>query len=724
MENIVFESNGGVFSAEYTIAEGCTEKMTLSTSDGSWLTAEAVDGEIKITAQKNSTKTSRKGTATILMNSVPCHVFDIAQDGATNHAESTEYVWGTCMATIDACGGSVTVSVPYTATTTYTDGTNSKVFSYSSVTVTVDANESSSSKTIEENHVTITQGGGPCSGCNGKNTTYSFTPTTAFAESCDAVVNVDIPYTATTTYSNCPSETLVGVSSTTIPITVNNTRSSRAITNGSCTIYQAGGPCDDCILSAINYSYEAQALTVSACTTSVELNIPYTAIEEYSNCESALTTGTSAVTVGFGENGSQEPRVIGGGVCPYTITQEAGPCEGCDELSSYIKYMKVETAVSQCTDSVSLEVPYSSITEYTNCEDVLHESGVSAITVNIGKNDTTEAIEYNDDAYKITQAAGPCESYVHIQASQSYFDYSGGTFTITYFVSRSSTNTVADIITDVDIDCHVNFSHFIWDLSDPYEIQDGVWQMSGRFSENTLNTVDVVTFTATCESTNNKTDTVTLYLNTKPIVNIGASDYFILTYNWASSDGKDLDTLTIINSDEITSLSGNPINTYAMGYISNESRRQLVNEDSTVTYAEWAGDNTGDGDESVVIYWKNIRESADTTSNIVEVDIFANWFNTRLNGNMILYGNAYLGSDGHSSSEEISKSGYDYIANTALTTNIWSGSFTRTITAASSSNAVAGKVPTSVEKIGQYYTKVATLTYNLITKEITLAQAI
>lgn len=102
---------------------------------------------------------------------------------------------------------------------------------------------------------------------------------------------------------------------------------------------------------------------------------------------------------------------------------------------------------------------------------------------------------------------------------------------------------------------------------------------------------------------------------------VTSADYLIISYNWTSANGTDLDGSTNIES---------PVTTADVGY------GQAVN--GAPPYLYWSGDNTYTGAE---YYYVDLRQFADTA--VVKIRCAAWWWEIRGNGNVLLKAEASKG---------------------------------------------------------------------------------
>lgn len=120
-------------------------------------------------------------------------------------------------------------------------------------------------------------------------------------------------------------------------------------------------------------------------------------------------------------------------------------------------------------------------------------------------------------------------------------------------------------------------------------------------------------------------------------------DYLTFTYSWTDDDGDDLDSATVIRNSGIPIGSDATLDDYYVGYGGNG------NKDSVNKYLIHGGDNMASGDEGVLVKWKDVLATKDYVSEGITtlyLDIYANWFIWRKDGNMSITFNTYKGNDG------------------------------------------------------------------------------
>lgn len=120
------------------------------------------------------------------------------------------------------------------------------------------------------------------------------------------------------------------------------------------------------------------------------------------------------------------------------------------------------------------------------------------------------------------------------------------------------------------------------------------------------------------------------------IISGHAMDYMIINYYYTGNDGKDLDTVTELNS---TNING------TIGYKQNDL---IVHNNKTLL--AWAGDNVGGGSENAnTKYYESIYLDLNAITSECgddcEITLYGTWFNTRNNGYINTTFNCYTGTN-------------------------------------------------------------------------------
>ena len=125
-------------------------------------------------------------------------------------------------------------------------------------------------------------------------------------------------------------------------------------------------------------------------------------------------------------------------------------------------------------------------------------------------------------------------------------------------------------------------------------------------------------------------------------------DFLTFTFNWASYDGSDLDTMTWIDDNHIeipnkNGLVPRTLDELGVGFsgIGSES----LYSGNTSTYIQHGGDNTGSGNECVLINFKKLCDRDWISSGITKLYAysFGNWFGNKIQGNCSVSMKTYKG---------------------------------------------------------------------------------
>ena len=132
-----------------------------------------------------------------------------------------------------------------------------------------------------------------------------------------------------------------------------------------------------------------------------------------------------------------------------------------------------------------------------------------------------------------------------------------------------------------------------------------------------------------------------LYINinqSKNIIIIPEFDYLVFRYFWGENDGRDLDTSTGYVNTGIILPNGKKLDEMPVGY-----GMAGRNDNETSNYVQFGGDNMASGNECVFITTNTLITHYDTLPDIVNIDVYANWWGSRLTGNCEFELTAYKG---------------------------------------------------------------------------------
>ena len=125
-------------------------------------------------------------------------------------------------------------------------------------------------------------------------------------------------------------------------------------------------------------------------------------------------------------------------------------------------------------------------------------------------------------------------------------------------------------------------------------------------------------------------------------------DFLTFTFNWTSNDGSDLDTMTWIDDNHIEipdkdGLSLRTLDELGVGFSGIGSA--ILYSGNTSTYIQHGGDNTGSGNECVLINFKKLCNRDWIGSGITKLYAysFGNWFSNKTQGNCSVSMKTYKG---------------------------------------------------------------------------------
>ena len=125
-------------------------------------------------------------------------------------------------------------------------------------------------------------------------------------------------------------------------------------------------------------------------------------------------------------------------------------------------------------------------------------------------------------------------------------------------------------------------------------------------------------------------------------------DFLTFTFNWTSDDGSDLDTMTWIDDNHIEILNKNglvPRTLDELGVGFSGIGSDSLYSGNTSTYIQHGGDNTGSGNECVLINFKKLCDRDWISSGVTKLYAysFGNWFGNKIQGNCSVSMKTYKG---------------------------------------------------------------------------------
>ena len=125
-------------------------------------------------------------------------------------------------------------------------------------------------------------------------------------------------------------------------------------------------------------------------------------------------------------------------------------------------------------------------------------------------------------------------------------------------------------------------------------------------------------------------------------------DFLTFTFNWTSDDGSDLDTMTWIDDNNIKILDKDgqfPRTLDKLGVGFNGIGSESLYSGNTSTYIQHGGDNTGSGNECVLINFKKLCDRDWISSGVTKLYAysFGNWYGNKIQGNCSVSMKTYKG---------------------------------------------------------------------------------
>ena len=347
-------------------------------------------------------------------------------------------------------------------------------------------------------------------------------------------------------------------------------------------------------------------------------------------------------------------------------------------------------------------------------------------------------------------------------------DGNGTTVKIYYYLSESDADG-ATPITDESILFDNNHNSYL-NLSTPQGVNvvntgysNGLFYKEVSFDRNDTDSGITHEFTATCAHYNCREKSVSIYQGSPYDNIIPNCDYFVFTYSWKDTDGRDLDSLTVLS---VYDRDGN-MTSFKDEYYNNSETSGLtvgwqgsakgvsvtsttlthpitsvfLTADTRVVgdvnnpYLKHGADNTQSGAEGAIVNIKSILNSGRVADDdTIKIDIYGNWYGDKSDGNCIISYSQFTGSTDGNYQTEILESEhpnnptvswderfYYSFSNTSAAQQIGSAITTNEIyvLAAGSSNIRRTKA-TGGCPIEAFYSKLATLTFNNRTNTTTL----
>ena len=267
-------------------------------------------------------------------------------------------------------------------------------------------------------------------------------------------------------------------------------------------------------------------------------------------------------------------------------------------------------------------------------------------------------------------------------------------------VSKDNRDNNIDIIlpTNNDIIENINITY----------VNNGIYNLSFDITQNDDVDVRDASIVLTQETSGKKLTINISQMSDKMIV-LPDFDNLILRYNWTNDDGRDFDTMTVINGTGLT-INNKKVDDYNVGYGSGNTNSNFV--------LMHGGDNTISGDETCLIRMGDICSEENLltmkTNGVKSfyIDIYGLWYDSKNKGNITIEMTAYKGGTvslgtGDNAFKWIVNGG-EKVLTTTLSTNV--NAFVNC-----SSNSASIR-PQYCRHYKDSYTKIGRVTYNIKTK--------
>lgn len=267
-------------------------------------------------------------------------------------------------------------------------------------------------------------------------------------------------------------------------------------------------------------------------------------------------------------------------------------------------------------------------------------------------------------------------------------------------VSKDNRDNNIDIIlpTNNDIIENINITY----------VNDGIYNLSFDITQNDDVDVRDASIVLTQETSGKKLTINISQMCDKTIV-LPDFDNLILRYNWTADDGRDFDTMTVINGTGLT-INNKKVDDYNVGYGSGNTNSNFV--------LMHGGDNRISGDETCLIRMGDICSEENLltmkTNGVKSfyIDIYGLWYDSKNKGNITIEMTAYKGGTvslgtGDNAFKWIVNGG-EKVLTTTLSTNV--NAFVNC-----SSNSASIR-PQYCRHYKDSYTKIGRVTYNIKTK--------
>lgn len=273
-----------------------------------------------------------------------------------------------------------------------------------------------------------------------------------------------------------------------------------------------------------------------------------------------------------------------------------------------------------------------------------------------------------------------------------------------YWVQSDKGKKITDNVTLEDVALNDDELPIVFDINSSTSIVDGKNVKTVKVLENDINKPRFYRFkTKYNKESGMESDTIEVKQVGKEQIILPPFDYLTFTYSWKQDDGRDLDSATFVRNSNIPieSVPGKKtLNDIYVGYGGIKDNEE-VNQ-----YLIHGGDNTQSG---AMINWKKIcdRDFISEGINTLYLDVYANWHAFKDNGNMSVSFKTYKGNDGL----ELDKVNHVFkpIGDTVEVSNkILNGLNVYSFSS------------TNINNVKKFYSKVATVEYDVRTKSAVL----
>ncbi len=271
-----------------------------------------------------------------------------------------------------------------------------------------------------------------------------------------------------------------------------------------------------------------------------------------------------------------------------------------------------------------------------------------------------------------------------------------------YWLQSDKGKKITDGVILEDVALNIDELPINFDANSNVSIVDNKNVKTVKILENDVNKPRFYRFKAKYNKGGMETDTIEVKQVGKEQVILPPFDYLTFTYSWDSDAGRDLDSATFVRNSNIPieSVAGKTLNDFYVGYSGSHNKE-------VEQYLIHGGDNTQSGAEGAMVNWKKIcdRDLISEGINTLYLDVYANWYALKGNGNMSVSFKTYKGNDGLEKDGFVFKPVGDTVQISDKTLN---GLNAYAFSSANTSN------------VKSFYSKVATVEYDVRSKSAVL----